>query len=439
MRSNRVRGERVTRRRLLRHAAVAGSALAGRFPPLPRARSADAATRLFVLAPLPPDPAPPGVARFAEDQLAAWQGDHDVSVAYQAIRWPGLHDELASAFDADKTLYDVTYMSSWIPEFSGFLVPIGDRIPPDLKGDLPPSCFNTVSWEGNLLGLPYSLSLLTLFYNREHFDAAGLARPPANWAELKGYARELTRGDEQYGWVLNYGAPHGIGGVASYWMVFLQQAGGTMYGDGGLPAFNDQPGVDALQLMIDLMPATAPSSLSTVGIIDATTMLKTEKASMMMNWPFMWKDAQDPTMSHLSGKLGGALLPAGAAGTASIDGSDAWAIAASSKNPDIALDLIEFYLDSEVQKRQILDTGWLPARLSVLADPEVQRAATNASIVLEQAKHPYNSFLTPDYDAVTRVLGIEIQKALAGEKTAAQALKDGSDAVTAIVVKRPSR
>ena len=37
--------------------------------------------------------------------------------------------------------------------------------------------------------------------------------------------------------------------------------------------------------------------------------------------------------------------------------------------------LIEFYLDPAVQTRQVLDTGWLPIRLSVLGDPEVQQGA----------------------------------------------------------------
>jgi multiple sugar transport system substrate-binding protein len=44
--------------------------------------------------------------------------------------------------------------------------------------------------------------------------------------------------------------------------------------------------------------------------------------------------------------------------------------------------------------------------------------------------------VTPDYNQVTQALGTEIQKALKGEKTAAQAIKDASDQVTAIVKKR---
>jgi multiple sugar transport system substrate-binding protein len=219
-------------------------------------------------------------------------------------------------------------------------------------------------------------------------------------------------------------------------MCFLQQAGGKVYGADGMPAFNDQAGIDALQVMMDLMPSTDPGSISYVGINDATNVFSSGQASMMMNWPFMWKPANDPATSKVVGKVGTAILPAGPAGSASIDGTDAYTIAKLSPNPEMARKLIEFYLDKEVQKRQVLDTGWLPIRLSVLNDPEVQAAAPNAKVVLEQAKNPYDSFVTPDYNAVTTAIGTEIQKALAGSQSAADALKNASDQVTEIVKKR---
>jgi multiple sugar transport system substrate-binding protein len=322
-----------------------------------------------------------------------------------------------------------------VPEFSKFTVPFSDKLAPDLVADLPPSSFATVTWDGKKNGVVFTLSLLTLFYNTEQLAAAGFKEPPKTWDELKATAKELTR-DGRYGWALNYGAPDGIGGVASYWMCFLQQAGGKLYGEDGLPAFNNEAGIASLQAMVDLMPYTDPGSLSYVGINDATNVLLAGNAAMMMNWPFMWKPAQDPANSKIVGKLGGALLPAGPAGTASIDGTDAWTIAATSKSQDLAVKLIEFYLDAEVQKRQVIDTGWLPIRLSVLADPEVQKAAPNAAAVLEQAKHPYDSFVTPDYTQVTTAIGTEIQKALAGSQSAKDAIQASADQVTAIVKKR---
>ena len=415
----------------------AGFAAARYAPGLWGASGVSAATNLSVLSPLAPDPAPPGVAKFSEEDFAAWQAANDAAVSYEAVAWPQLHDKIATNFASGTHVHDIYYMSGWVPEFAQFLTPIQEMLPQDLVDDLPPSSFSTVTWDGDTLGVVFTLSLLTLFYNTEHLEQAGMAGPPTTWDELKGYAQELTRGG-RYGWVLNYGQPDGIGGVASYWMVFLQQAGGTMYGDDGMPVFNDAPGLDALKLMVEMYTngSTDPGSISYIGINDATNVLTAGNASMMMNWPFMWKPASDPATSKIVGKLGAAVLPAGEAGTASIDGTDAWTVAKTSADPALAMKLIEFYLDPVVQTRQVLDTGWLPIRLSVLEDPEVQKGAPNAAVVLEQAQHPYDSYVTPDYTEVTLALGTEIQKALQGAKTPEEALKDASDQVTEIVKAR---
>lgn len=130
------------------------------------------------------------------------------------------------------------------------------------------------------------------------------------------------------------------------------------------------------------------------------------------------------------------MLPAGPAGTASIDGTDAWTVLKGSKDPVKARELVEFYLSPEVQKRQVLDTGWLPIRLSVLEDPEVQAKTPLAAVVLEQARNPYDSFITADYNEVTVAIGTEVQKALQGEKTPAEAMAAADEAVAAIVKRR---
>src|SRR5512142_2538129 len=383
---------------------------------------------LNVLVPAAPDPAPPGVAKFSEDAFAKWQADNDVKVVYEAPPWPQLHDKMAANFASGQYVHDIVYMSGWVPEFGNYLVDFVGQLPAGLMADLRKSSFSTVTWGGRRMGGVFTLYLLTLFYNMELLDKAGIKAPPKTWEELKGVAKQLTGGGK-YGWVLNYGAPEGIGGVASYWMCFLQQAGGKMYDDKGQPAFNNDAGVQSLQVMVDLMQFTDPGSISYVGINDATNIFTAGNAAMMMNWPFMWKPANDPASSKVVGKVGTAILPAGPAGSASIDGTDAYTITKLSPNPDMARKLIEFYLDKDVQKRQVLDTGWLPIRLSVLNDPEVQAAAPNAAVILEQAKHPYDSFVTPDYNAVTTAIGTEIQKALAGSQSAADAIKNASDQV----------
>ncbi len=390
---------------------------------------------LTVFSPLAPDPAPPGVAQFSLDALAAWEKANATKVNYDQIAWVQLHNRMATSFAAGDAAWDVVYMCGWVPEFAGYLVPFVDSLPKELIDDLPESSFTTVTWDGKRLGTVFTLSLLTLFYNEEHLKIAGLDGAPKNWDDLKRYAKELTR-DGRYGWTMNYGQASDIGGTASYWMCFLQQAGGKMWNPDGSPAFNTSAGVDALQVMVDLMPYTDPGAISYVAINDATNVFNAGNASMMMNWPFMWKPSSDPAQSKIVGNLKCAILPAGRAGSASIDGTDAWVITKTSKDPALAGKLVEFYLSKEVQKRQAIDTGWLPIRKSVLADPEVQAALPNAAALLEQASHPYDSFLTPDYSQVTQAIGTEIQFALQGQKSAKQAIEDSYTQVVEIVKKR---
>ena len=424
----------ISRRNFLKFTAIgsAGLALSGLVGCAPKASELK---KLNVLVPAAPDPAPPGVAKFSEEAFAAWKATNKVDVLYEAPPWPQLHDKMAANFASGKYVHDIMYNCGWVPEFADYLVDFVADLPQDLVADLPASSFGTTTWGGKRLGVVFTLSLMTLFYNTEHLDAIGVKEAPKTWDEMKGVAKELTK-DGRYGWVLNYGAPEGIGGVASYWMVFLQQAGGKVYDANGNPSFNNEAGVDALQFMMDLMESTDPGAISYVGINDATNVFASGQASMMMNWPFMLVPANDPATSKIVGKVGTAILPAGAAGTASIDGTDAYTISKLSPNIETAQILIEFYLDKEVQKRQVIDTGWLPIRMSVLQDPEVQAKAPNAAVILEQAKYPYDSFVTPDYNAITTAMGVEIQKALSGAQSAKDTIQNCHDQVTEIIKKR---
>ena len=425
----------ITRRHLIRNAGLLGAMAA--MPGFLRAAIAADKT-LTVFSPLAPDPAPPGVAQFSLDAMKQWEQKNGVDVSYDAVAWVQLHNRMATSFAAGDASWDVVYMCGWVPEFADSIIPFVDSLPAELIADLPESSFKTVTWNQKRMGTVFTLSLLTLFYNDDHLKLAGITAPPKNWDELKGYAKELTR-DGRYGWTMNYGQASDIGGTASYWMCFLQQAGGRMWKEDGQPDFNNSAGVDALQVMVDLMPYTDPGAISYIPINDATNVFNAGNASMMMNWPFMWKVSNDPAQSQIVGKVRCAPLPAGPAGTASIDGTDAWTITKTSKNPALARQLIEFYLSKDIQRQMTLDTGWLPIRKSVLADPAIQKAYPNAAALLEQAQHPYDSFLTPDYSEVTQAIGTEIQLALQKQKTAAQAITDAYNAVTDIVKKRSAK
>jgi multiple sugar transport system substrate-binding protein len=408
---------RVGRRDVLKLGAAAGVGVALGWQGMPaRAQS----QRLSVLSLQTPDPIPPGVSNFAGDLLAIWQTDHDTAVDYDTRPFFEIAQATTDAFASGGPVHDIFYNWATIPEVAGNLIELGPRLPSELIDDLAPAQAVPVSWQGKQYGVTPTLSLLTLYYNNDLFSAAGIKQPPATWDELKTTVSAFAS-ENPNGLVMPYAASAGIGGVASVWMAFLQQAGGAMYDDAGAPAFDDAPGVDALQLMIDLMPGTTSDSLRLAGYGDAAFRMSIGNAAMTFSFPAFWTAMNGGSPSG-TGSIVPAVMPAGPEGNATIAGVDAWTIASASPNQDLAAELIAFYLSPEVQKRQALDTGWLPARLSVLADHDVQAVIPIAAVLLEQAKSPFDSFITPNYLAITDAIGREIQKALRGEQTASQAL-----------------
>jgi multiple sugar transport system substrate-binding protein len=416
-----------TRRRALAAAALTAVGF--------KAGSVEAATNVSLLCPRSPDPTPPGYGGYAEEQTDNWQAQHDAFINYEAVAWEQVHDKIAAGFDGRAALHDINYTAGWIPEFSANLASLDDKLLPSVLADLPSSSNHAAIWNGVRYGAPLSLSILTLHFNETHFQEAGISSPPATWDELKRVARALTT-DKHAGWVINLGAPEGIGGSASYWLAFLQQAGGTLYGANGKAACASDQGVEALQCLIDLMPASHESALTSTSINEASAVFMTGKASMMMNWPFMWGMLNDRDLSPVANQVKTAMLPAGPAGTASIDGADAWTISAKSKQQDLAASLIGFYLSKEIQIEQAIATGWLPIRLSAFEDERVKKACPHGAVALQQAAHPYSSFLTPDYDDVTRAIGTEILKALSGTKKPKAALLAAAESVNAIIKSR---
>ena len=121
------------------------------------------------------------------------------------------------------------------------------------RGDLIPALtqdgyFDYGGREVPLFALPFNRSTPILFYNRDVFAAADL-EPPGTWGELRSMAEALT--------VLEDGATTQWGFEVPidwwFWISLLYQADGSLLSpDHSEPHFADGPGVEALQLLVDM-------------------------------------------------------------------------------------------------------------------------------------------------------------------------------------------
>ena len=381
-----------------------------------------------VLTATAPDPVPPGADTYYEALVLAWERRNDARILSEAAAVQTIGAKLQLNFQAGRHVYDVVYSAGWLPSIANDVYRLDELIPPEIRADIEPSSFNAVRWAGSDLGVPYSANLVILYVNRALLAAAGIAGAPTTWDELLAAARELTR-DGVSGLALPFGQLQGIGGLTSHWIILLQQAGGRLLDDSGLPDFVDSAGVDALQLLVDLAPTLDPFALGDRHVNDVIVAFMQGRAAMMMTWSSAYPLLTDLAISTVAADVGIATLPAGPAGSASIDAGDAWAIEGRTWVVDEAMSLIQLYLDPRAQRQLCLTTGALPVRLSVLEDPAVVEAAPQATVVREQLRSPYDNFLTPNYAVVTAVIGAEIAAAMRGSKTPGQALRAAADAL----------
>jgi len=164
-----------------------------------------------------------------------------------------------------------------------------------------PRAYEVFSQDGKQYGLPESFSDVLLFYNKDLFDAAGVAYPTAEWtwADELAAAQKLTD------------AANGVWGdfqPVQFWEFYkvLAQNGGTFFNaDKTQATFNDAKGVEAAKWLIDkanttkVMPTTAD-----MGGQDDGTLFKSGKLAMWHNgiWqfsgmadaPFAWDVQVEP-------------------------------------------------------------------------------------------------------------------------------------------------
>jgi multiple sugar transport system substrate-binding protein len=162
-----------------------------------------------------------------------------------------------------------------------------------------PRAYEAFSLDGVQYGLPASFSNVVLFYNKDLFDAAGVAYPTSDWTwedELAA-ARQLTNPDE------------GVWGMHSpvqFWEFYktAAQNGCGVFGADGAVTINEPACVDALQFLVDpVAEGIAPSDADMAGVSDGDLFLQGKIAmlttgiwmfSAFADAPFAWDIALEP-------------------------------------------------------------------------------------------------------------------------------------------------
>lgn len=314
---------------------------------------------------------------------------------------------------------DLFYIDSFrLPDLvaAGAVAPIGDQLTdPD---DFYPSMRQAFTIDGVFYCPPKDFSTLALQYNKDLFDAAGVAYPTADWTweELAAAAEALTDADAGvYGMVLSPDFARMI--------AFLYQAGGTVATDDfSAMTLDSAEALEAAEFYVSLVAngfAAQPADLDSGWAGEA---FGKGKAAMSMegNWIISFLADQFPDVNY-----GLVELPAGAAGKATMAFTVCYGVPAGGKNNEAALKVVDYLTGPEGMKAWS-DLGLaMPTRASLAAGWLEQYPDLEPFIAGSEYARKWQ--FRPGFQDVLDTINAGLQEAFTGNKTASSLLQDAQD------------
>lgn len=338
-----------------------------------------------------------------------------------------VEDLYTSAFLLGDSPYDLVYMDIvWVPKFAaaGWLRPLSDRVSQEelsayLEGDV-----NGGRYEGELYRMPLRSDGGMLYYRTDLLEQAGY-EPPNTFEELIKISQALQQqGAVNWGFVWQ---GRQYEGLAAMFVEILEGHGAFWVNPETLEVGLDQP--EAIQA-VEFLRSTIESGISPPGVTtyaeeETRRLFQSGNTAFLRNWPYVYTLAADSPiagqyaikpMVHAPGQNSGACL-----------GGWGFGISRTSRHPDEAWRVIEYFSSEQAQKEYLLATGYVPSRRSLFSDPELVAKYDYLPQLLEVIE---NSVLRPpiaQYAQASDILQRYLSAALTNRMSPERAMKAAAD------------
>ncbi len=269
-----------------------------------------------------------------------------------------------------------------------------------------------------------------LFYNKKDFAAAGIAAPPTTWAEVEQDAIKLSNpAKHHYGIYIPLGSSEWI----SYaWEGLLWANGGKLLSDDGKKvAFNSPAGVAALTTWVNLVrkdKAAPTTSYAQAGSFDGAPAFAGGNVSMIIEGQFALQPFRSAKVD-----FGVAPFPKGTSGKSATGiGIGVASVFDKGSAANAAAEEFVKWLGQPAQGGYLTGaSSGLPSAPNQLTQPAVQKliaADPTYTTFSNQLKTGQTRPTIPGYAAISLALSDEIDAALRGSVTPAQALAKAESA-----------
>lgn len=371
-----------------------------------------------------------------------FEEDHpnvDIDVSPGASSTDQLLQKLSAGF-AGNTYPDISYAyGSWASQLegSGRTLDITEQVTdPEVKWDeFPEAARLTVQPTGNkTIGFPAIVDNISLIYNTQLFDEAGLEYPNEDWSwdDFRAAAKALTDPSKnQYGYAYSVSGSEDT--TWQFWPHLWQNGGAILSDDGTEAQFNSQAGVDALTLLRDM--AIDDKSI----YLDQTDVKYGElfaagSIAMITSGPWQLYD-----LNTAGTPYGVTILPGTDGDHQTVSGPDIWALFDhKDKNREYwAYELMKWVTSAEQDERWNVAIGNLPLRTGELDSAAFAEQVANYPFLDVMAANGENAKqarpTVPGYTGLSEAIGSAISHVMQGDGDPQEALDaavaDANDAL----------
>ncbi len=344
--------------------------------------------------------------------------------------------------------YDILIIDDpWIPQVAqtGALLDLSKDVAQWTQPEFDWADFNSAplaasEWKGVQYGVPVRSNMLLMFYNKTHYEKAGLPHPTPElkWTEFMSQAPKLIQdlnGDgKPDAWAIGtYFTRDTL--TPTIWQAVLNSNGGALLDDQNKAAFNNEVGIKALQTHVDMLKYAPPGATSH-GFNESLQAFRQGQVAAMFQWGSVYKgSAIDAATTTLKPEqVGIQVMPVGSKFASTHRGIWSGTLARKSKNQQAAWAMLQWLTSKEGEKWHSNNLGVFPARKSTLAhDPEskwlvpVFKTLQQSYDVAAMGKMWRPRHLKSD--AVQQILADVTGLAVSGQSTAEAALADAAKRV----------
>jgi len=168
-------------------------------------------------------------SKFWTQFAAAYKAKTGNTLDVQVISWNDI-DQQSSTMIQNNNAPDILNLNVYASYAKdGLLYSADDVLSPAVKADLLPSFVKSGTYNGKLYGLPDLSSARALFYNKDLYQRAGIAKPPTTWDEFEADAKKIAA---LGGGVAGYAEPLGPEEAQAEFSIWLVNNGGDWKADG---------------------------------------------------------------------------------------------------------------------------------------------------------------------------------------------------------------